>query len=152
MREDEFIGTSDRAPESRTKEKTSADGRRLTFDLANPISREDKNERKKLISSTGIDGFCVLGRLYLFDIIWDIGPDMMHIDKNIYQLHLVPLFDGSKNTAPAKPKPLNEVDANGDLYPDDRLKKIREANKRRRRLWQEIQEVYTCRKCSAIAK
>jgi hypothetical protein len=32
-------------------------------------------------TATGIKGFCLLLMLSLFDIIWDMLPDMMHITK-----------------------------------------------------------------------
>jgi len=41
----------------------------------------DKIRRQK---STGIDGFCLLLLLSMFDIIWDMLPDMMHITKGLF--------------------------------------------------------------------
>jgi hypothetical protein len=38
-------------------------------------------ERKKLQSRTGVDGYCLFMLLTMFDLVWDMLPDMMHITK-----------------------------------------------------------------------
>ena len=57
-----------------------------TTDEIESLSREisamkegPDTERKKKLS--GIDGFCLLQQLHMFDIVWDMLPDMMHITK-----------------------------------------------------------------------
>ena len=60
--------------------------------------------------TTGINRSCPLSYLRLFDIVWDICPDMMHIIKNFFEKlsfklfagARVPVWDASKNKAPAK--------------------------------------------------
>jgi hypothetical protein len=37
--------------------------------------------RDKKQSNTGIDGFCLFMMLAMFDVVWDMLPDMMHITK-----------------------------------------------------------------------
>ena len=47
--------------------------------------------------STGIDSFCLLLMLSMFDIVWDMLPDMMHITKGLsgvlYSALFVTLYD-----------------------------------------------------------
>ena len=40
-------------------------------------------------TKTGIDGFCLFLLLGMFDIVWDMLPDMMHITKG----HLVIVYN-----------------------------------------------------------
>jgi hypothetical protein len=44
----------------------------------------------------GINGWCILGLLALFDIIWDICPDMMHILKNFFERVFIALPAGER--------------------------------------------------------
>jgi len=60
--------------------------------------------------TTGINRSCPLSFLHLFDIVWDICPDMMHIVENwlekltckFFSGARVPEWDKSKNKGPAK--------------------------------------------------
>jgi hypothetical protein len=60
--------------------------------------------------TTGINRSCALSFLHLFDIVWDICPDMMHIIKNFFEKLTFKLFAGqrtpewdkSKNKKPEK--------------------------------------------------
>jgi hypothetical protein len=45
---------------------------------------------------SGIDGTCALIYLHLFDIVWDICPDMMHIIKNFFEKLTFQLFSGDR--------------------------------------------------------
>ena len=57
---------------------------------------------------TGINTSCALSFLHLFDIIWDVCPDMMHIIKNFFEKlsfklfagACVPVWSASKNKMP----------------------------------------------------
>jgi hypothetical protein len=42
--------------------------------------------------STGIDGFCLLLLLSMWDIVWDMLPDMMHITKGLFNAIYSALF------------------------------------------------------------
>ena len=42
---------------------------------------DDGPDRDRLQSTTGIDGFCLFMLLTLFDMVWDMMPDMMHITE-----------------------------------------------------------------------
>jgi hypothetical protein len=67
-----------------------------------------KNAHPK--GTTGINRSCPLSHLHLFNIVWDICPDMMHIVKNFFEKisfklfsgARVPEWDASKNVVPAK--------------------------------------------------
>ena len=52
---------------------------------------------------TGIKTVSPLCFLPFFDLVWDLGPDMMHLNLNIFALHLFPVLAGKRY--PAKPKP-----------------------------------------------
>jgi len=51
------------------------------------MDHEDK-AKEKMQTKTGIDGFCLFLLLGMFDIVWDMLPDMMHITKG----HLVIVY------------------------------------------------------------
>jgi hypothetical protein len=44
--------------------------------------------------ASGVNSLCALTFLYLFDIIWDVCPDMMHIIKNWFEKLTFRLFAG----------------------------------------------------------
>ena len=59
-----------------------------TRDEVETVSKEvsaltgpDQQRKEK---STGIKGFCMFLMLSMFDIVWDMMPDMMHITKGIF--------------------------------------------------------------------
>jgi hypothetical protein len=60
----------------RSAAEMEALGKEIDAMEANPAK-----ERKK--TSTGINGFCMLIMLSMFDPVWDMMPDMMHIVKGI---------------------------------------------------------------------
>jgi hypothetical protein len=41
-------------------------------------------DKARMQKATGIDGLCLLVLISLFDIIWDMMPDMMHITKGVF--------------------------------------------------------------------
>jgi hypothetical protein len=45
---------------------------------------------------TGINTSCPLSFLHLFDVIWDICPDMMHIVKNFFEKLTWSVFSGNR--------------------------------------------------------
>jgi hypothetical protein len=62
---------------------------------------------------SGINGTCALTYLNLFDIVWDICPDMMHIIKNFFEKLTFKLFSGSRvpSWATSKNKEPDDTDA-----------------------------------------
>jgi hypothetical protein len=59
----------------RTSEEVKAQSRDIS---SMPTDGPSKAKRQK---ATGIYGFCLLLLLSMFDIVWDMMPDMMHITK-----------------------------------------------------------------------
>jgi hypothetical protein len=53
----------------------------------------------------GIRGTCPLGLLAFFDIIWDLCPDMMHINKNLWDRCIVALLTGRRKPTLSKKNP-----------------------------------------------
>ena len=54
--------------------------------------------------TTGIDRWSPLSLLYLFDIVWDIMPDIMHSIVGIIKDKLILLLGGSEKTEYKEPK------------------------------------------------
>jgi hypothetical protein len=59
--------------------------------------------------TTGINHWCPLSVLYMFDMIWDFCPDMMHIIKTFWERLVLGVFSGERKPnfsakEPAKPK------------------------------------------------
>jgi hypothetical protein len=65
--------------------------------------------------STGINGWCPLGELPMFDLVWDICPDMMHIIKNLFERFFGSLLRGERIPKPPK-KTFHPPKANDENY------------------------------------
>tara|TARA_B110000902_G_scaffold53995_1_gene62728 strand:- start:748 stop:1197 length:450 start_codon:yes stop_codon:yes gene_type:complete len=46
--------------------------------------------------STGVNETCALAFLFLFNLIWDVCPDMMHIIKNFFHKLTFKVFSGGR--------------------------------------------------------
>jgi hypothetical protein len=67
----------------RTKEEVEAQGREVH-------AMEGGAAKKRRQQATGVNGICLLVLISLFDIVWDMMPDMMHIVKGMcHTLYLV---------------------------------------------------------------
>ena len=66
----------------------------------------------------GVKGPCFLSFLDLFNLIWDICPDLMHIIKNLFQRMFVPLFSGLGKRMPKFPRKMTEPDESHEDYND----------------------------------
>jgi hypothetical protein len=77
-RTDERWGTRETrdAPPLRTTDEVEAQA----LEIHNMPEGPAKDRKK---TSTGIDDFCLLMLLSLFDFVWDMLPDMMHITKGL---------------------------------------------------------------------
>jgi hypothetical protein len=53
-----------------------------------------KNSKKHPRLQTGIDGSCSLSLLALFDIVYDVLPDLMHIDAGVFKARIMQLMKG----------------------------------------------------------
>lgn len=107
-------------PEPRDHDECVAQGK------ASDDYRGFKNAHVK--EETGINRSCPLSFLHLFNIVWDVCPDMMHIIKNFFEKLTFKLFAGKRK--PEWDKSKNKKPAKGD--PDFRRKTRRhnEAKKR----------------------
>ena len=65
--------------------------------------------------ATGVKELSPLAALPLFDLVWDILPDMMHVLPNIWKAHVFQMLVG--NRMPKKPRPRKSLDkaANAEL-------------------------------------
>ena len=62
--------------------------------------------------ASGIKGATPLGNIPLFDIIWDILPDMMHVVEGFLKTHLFKLLKGDRSAArPRRPAKFNDKKA-----------------------------------------
>lgn len=52
--------------------------------------------------STGVKSLSPLAALPMFDLVWDVLPDMMHVVPNIWKAHVFQMFMGKRN--PAQPR------------------------------------------------
>jgi hypothetical protein len=62
--------------------RTAAEVEALSREISD--MEEESTEQVRRQKATGIDGFCMLVMLSMFDIIWDMLPDMMHITKGTF--------------------------------------------------------------------
>ena len=79
-------------------------------------------------NDTGINRSCPLSFLHLFDIVWDICPDMMHIIKNFFEKLTFKLFAGKRT--PQWDNSKNKKPAQGVDGYRDKLKRHKDAKKR----------------------
>lgn len=92
-------------PASRTHEEVKQQGKD-SDEYTGPANAHPSN-------TTGVNGVCALVYLHLFNLIWDVCPDMMHIVKNFFEKFTFKVFNGSrvptwvasKNKEPAKDAP-----------------------------------------------
>jgi hypothetical protein len=93
----------DPAPEPRTHAETIRQGRQAE-DYVGP---KENHPRKQ----SGINGWCPLGVVPLFDLIWDVCPDFMHIIKNYFERFFDQVPAGKRipfTTKQAEPVPRTE--------------------------------------------
>jgi hypothetical protein len=50
----------------------------------------------------GVKFECELYRLHLFDVVWDMPMDMMHIIDGIFKRHIIPTLKGARKPKPPK--------------------------------------------------
>jgi hypothetical protein len=62
------------------------------------------NHKRHPRYDTGVDGPCPLARVPLFDLVWDVCMDFMHMVKVILAGHLLPLFKSQRGLTPPQVK------------------------------------------------
>ena len=76
---------------------------------------------------TGVKQRCALRFLPLFDIIWDILPDMMHIVPVLWKGHVFKLFNGTRMPTQVKVRKTWSAAANAQLLKDHEIAKAHTA-------------------------
>jgi hypothetical protein len=122
----------------RTKEELQRDGARMDFQDEVELDGEEKKAIKDLIDQTGVNGYCIFILLSLFDVVWDFMPDMMHIMKDIWQDHLLPLFKGANGAKPMMPKMTKLTDADNNPLDRATVRLKKQTFNKRVKLWQAI--------------
>jgi hypothetical protein len=97
-------------PATRTQEDFIRDG------LASEAYRGPKSRAP--YKTSGVKELSAFGALPMFDLVWDVLPDMMHIISGIWKRHIFEMLIG--NRTPAKPKPRSSwtASANANLAAD----------------------------------
>jgi hypothetical protein len=93
-------------PEMRTHAGIVAQG--LASEHSDLDWESDAHPRK----AQGVDGECPLAKVPLFDLVWDVCMDFMHIVKVLLGGHMVPLLKGQRALKPPK------VRVNADQDPE----------------------------------
>ena len=127
------------APVRRTTHKACREGR-ASSSYSGPKSGHPKH-------ATGIIGWCVLSLLVLFDVIWDIPMDMMHIIKGFFQSHMMPLFKGDRRPAHLKePAKTRKVRGEDVPFPEEEMRERTAAHAKKKATWSKAYRVTTvCR-------
>ena len=96
---------SEEAPPARTKASIARDAR-ASYDSALPWKHRNHPRR-----GTGVNSICALSLYPLFDIVWDVMPDWMHIIKNLVLPHFIKVVKGKRRLKPPRYK---KVPVQGD--------------------------------------
>ena len=97
------------APKTRTHSATTAKAQEIEDFVGT------KKGKETLQKTSGIYGVNLFSLLLLFDVIWDMLPDMMHNLKGLWERWLMPAFKGEKLTSPPT-KPLMTYIHRGKSY------------------------------------
>jgi hypothetical protein len=65
----------------------------------------------------GVYGLCVLRLLYLFNVVWDITGDMMHLMKGMWHRRVMPMLKGDFKQAHPKLPETTRADGSGGQMP-----------------------------------
>ena len=63
----------------------------------------------------GVKECSPLSLLFLFDLIWDVLPDLMHINTGIWHRHFLDMLTGKRFPAAVKARKKNSAEANEEL-------------------------------------
>jgi hypothetical protein len=96
-------------PPPRTHDVVVEDAR-----LTKAYADAKKAKRRSPHKESGVKFVCYFALLFLFDMVWDFLPDMMHIVKAILHGHLYPLLKGERD--PKYPNYLPMVHGDGTPY------------------------------------
>jgi hypothetical protein len=82
----------------RTHASIIADG------AATAASRLEWKHKQHPRRDTGVDGPCPLAKVPLFDLVWDVCMDFMHLVKVLIAGHLIPLLKSQRGLSPPQVK------------------------------------------------
>jgi hypothetical protein len=85
LRTDAELAPAERTPASVARDAETSFESDLAWD-------DDDHPRK----ASGVNGTCALSLLPMFNIIWDIMPDWMHIIKNLMLPHFIKVVKGKR--------------------------------------------------------
>lgn len=90
----------------------------LLSDVRTTVYRRSDVAFMYLLLFTGVQECSPLMLLYLFDLVWDILPDMMHINTGIWHRHFLKMLTGTRFPATVKSRKKNSAKENKALAED----------------------------------
>lgn len=90
----------------------------LLSDVRTTVYRRSDVAFMYLLLFTGVQECSPLMLLYLFDLVWDILPDMMHINTGIWHRHFLKMLTGTRFPATVKFRKKNSAKENKALAED----------------------------------
>lgn len=136
-------GETGRPPKARTHTETARIGRQCDKHVERGLPASKHPKRK-----SGINRWCPLTALPLFDVIRDVLPDMMHIVKGVFAGHFIPLFMGKRAAAPRSPKRPTKKPVQGGRESPARYGKRLKEYKAKVSTQHELMRMHTCRHVS----
>jgi hypothetical protein len=82
-------------------------------DIAKEVEGLHGTERAKAAKKHGVYGQCWLSLLHMFNIVWDITGDLMHLLKGTWGRRLMPMLKGLMTQAPPKEPAATHADGRG---------------------------------------
>ena len=106
---------AEEAPPTRTAASVGRDAQ-ASYDSILPW--KDANHPRKI---SGVNAICALSLYPLFDIVWDIMPDWMHIIKNLVLPHFIKVVKGKRRLKAPRYK---KVPVQGDGATRDEIEAV----------------------------
>jgi hypothetical protein len=129
-----FYGPAERGhtPACRTHAEYVADGKdseRHDENLRRPGARSRGCYKKDHpAKTTGVKELSPLALLLLFDLVWDILPDWMHIMSGIWKRHIFQCFRDTRQPAPVKPREKWSAERNAAMLAEHKKAKAQLAS------------------------
>jgi hypothetical protein len=137
VRSDETYGPQEEREPPATR--THAD----TCERGKDIEQMDEAPKTAAQKDSGVYGFCVLAFLAMFNVIWDITGDMMHIIKGMWMRRLMPMLKGELvQAAPKKPNMTHTVAGEQVPYPPRERERRKRTYEQASQEWTKVHQVY----------
>jgi hypothetical protein len=98
-----------------------------------------EKSKKAPWKKTDVKYYCPLVLLQYFDLVWDAGPDMMHILKNVWS-KILHIFNGQLQ--PAYPQKNQTVDKDGNALTADERAEIQKTFQERKDKYNHLMRVH----------